>query len=84
MKGVIQQMRDGLGVGFSITTSETFLYLIIPLNPYQSTEGLWAGKLVDFDVEKFWETGIEKPFDVAIISDNKEKKKKNGKGNTKI
>lgn len=79
---MVVHLKDGLGVGFSITTSDTHIYTTIPVNPYESTEELWVGKLVDFDIQKFWETGIEKPFDVAMILDKKKKKKKHAKSNS--
>ena len=70
MKGTIVRLNYGLGVGFSITTSDSHFYTTIPLNPYESTENLMIGDQVEFDIQKFWETGIEKTFDVAELINN--------------
>jgi hypothetical protein len=74
MKGEIVQLKQGLGVEFSKPTFYGFQNIKIPINPYQQTEELNVGSWVEFDIEKFWETGIEEPFDVAVLSNNNVKK----------
>lgn len=85
MKGTVQKLGTGLGVRFTLITSEIYMSLTLPVQPYQSVEGLKVGSTVDFNIERFWETGIETGFDVAVlIEKKKQKKKKNGKGDIKI
>lgn len=82
MKGMVVQLKDGLGVRFTLITSEIYMSMTLPIQPYQSVEGLKVGSIVEFDIERFWETGIEMAFDVAVLVENKkkkQKKKKNGK-----
>ena len=87
MKGIIQKHGTGLGVRFTLITSEIYMSLTLPIHPYQSVEGLEVGSTVDFNIERFWETGIETGFDVAGWIEKKKKKQKknkNGKGDIKI
>jgi hypothetical protein len=40
-----------------------------PVNPYQQEEEYQEGEIVKFNLEEFWETGIEKTFKVANIGE---------------
>lgn len=47
---------------------------LIPINPYEQDVMLDSdeGKAVNYKIETFWETGIEKPFDCAVIISREE------------
>jgi len=74
MKGMVVKLERGLGVEYSKPTFYGFVNTKLPLNPYQPTQELIVGSFVEFDIEKFWETGIEDPFDVAVLSDKNSKR----------
>jgi hypothetical protein len=39
----------------------------LPLNPYDGIDDQKNGFDVEFEIELFWETGIEEPFNVAKL-----------------
>lgn len=67
MKGRLQKTPKGWVIN-TIPNSKIWSSYI-PLHPYHpNIEGLKDGYEVEYEVEKFWETGIETPLDVAKIS----------------
>ena len=85
MVGILQKHETGFGVRFSILASDSYFTVVIPTHPYQKVEGIEVGSIVRFDVERFYETGMERVIDVAVLEEKKKKKQKknkNGKSNT--
>ena len=68
MEGKIIKTKKGIWV-IEFKNEESGKSEFYPVNPYQQEEEYQEGEIVKFNIEEFWETGIEKPFKVANIGE---------------
>ena len=68
MKGVLKYTTAGWYVWYQVMVDEiTSSYESIPLYPYNKVDDSFRDKEVEFRIENFWETGLEKLYRVAKL-----------------
>ena len=71
MKGILKKKDNEWIVEYTFTPYDDYVVYKREyfLEPYDRTEKI-EGKEVDFEIENFWETGMEEVLEVAVLKGN--------------